>query len=52
MTTRIRNPNPRYTVIPVDFSARQRRAIDVMAARNGVSVEQQIVTLVRSQLGF
>jgi len=43
---RIRNPKPKLTTIPIDLSRRSRRAIEVMAVRNGLSFEQQIVTLV------
>jgi len=41
-----RRAQPKLTTIPIDLSRRSRRAIEVMAVRNGLSFEQQIVTLV------
>ncbi len=47
----LRAPAPKLTAIPLDLTRRARRQIQVMAVRNGVSFEQQVITMVRDQLG-
>ena len=49
-TRTLRAPQ-KFTTIPLDLSRRARRQIQVMAARNGVSFEDQVVTLVLDQIG-
>jgi hypothetical protein len=49
--TRIRTrraSQPKSAVIPLDLSVRCRRVINVMAIRNGISIEEQITMLVRT----
>ena len=49
-------PNPTRIrtrrAIPIDLSYRHRRQLYVMAARNGVSMEAQVVALVSEYLGI
>ena len=46
-----RRAQPKPTIIQVDLTRRQRRAIAVMAARNGVTFAAQHIALIRGQLG-
>lgn len=47
-----RRAQPKPTIIQVDLTRRQRRAIAVMAARNGVTFAAQHIALIRGQLGI
>jgi hypothetical protein len=47
-----RRAKPKLTIIPVDLTRRQRRAIAGMATRNGVSFAAQHYALVCKQLGI
>jgi hypothetical protein len=54
-TRRLRRPQPKPIVIcgiPVDFAPEQLRAIETLAARNSLSVEEQVILLVGEQLGL
>jgi hypothetical protein len=51
-TIRRRAAQPKFTIIPVDLTRRQRRAIAGMAARDGVSFAAKHYALVAGQLGI